>query len=138
MKSPVSTQRRGGGGGGRGRKGKGASERESEIKSRKERAAGGGGAVECAEVCMSSDSFQLSQTIDGGKALCMTIVSLTPVKLAGGRTGEDGERGCPHLPQKRECVHLCSVHNLCAKLCHYPHIQNVLMTKYQSCCCCIS
>lgn len=90
------------------------SERESEIKRRKERAAAGGGAVECAEVCMSSEGFQLSQTIGGGKALCMTIGSLTPVKLAGGRTGEGG---CPHLPQKREreCVHLYSA--ICEQNC---------------------
>lgn len=65
------------------------SERESEIKCKKERAtAAGGGTVECAEVSMSSEGFQLSQTIGGGKALCMTIGSLTPVKLAGGRRGE--------------------------------------------------
>lgn len=51
---------------------------------------------------MSSEGFQLSQTIGGGKALCMTIGSLTPVKLAGGRAGEGGGRGCPHLPQQRE------------------------------------
>lgn len=93
--------------------GEGVSKRESEIKRRKERAVVGGGAVECAEVCMSSEGFQLSQTIGGGKALCMTIGSLTPVKLAGGRTWEGGERGCPHLLQKRACVHLCSA-NLCA------------------------
>lgn len=60
------------------------SERESEINRRKKRTAGGGGAIECAEVCMSFEGFQLSQTIGGGKALCMTIGSLTPVKLAGG------------------------------------------------------
>lgn len=35
---------------------------------RKERAeGGGGGAAECAAVCMSSEGFQLSQTIGGGK-----------------------------------------------------------------------
>lgn len=43
---------------------RGGSERESEIKGRKEE----GGAVECAEVCMSSEGFQLSQTIGEGKA----------------------------------------------------------------------
>lgn len=87
----------------------GCSKRESEIKRRKERAAVGGGAVECAEVCMSSEGFQLSRTIGGGKALRMTIGSLTPVKLAGGRIGEGGERGCPHLPQKREHVCICAL-----------------------------
>lgn len=34
---------------------------------RKERAAGGGGAAECAAVCMSSEGFQPSHTIGGGK-----------------------------------------------------------------------
>ncbi len=65
---------------------------------------------------MSSEGFQLSHTIGGGKALCMTIGSLTPVKLAVGRTGEDGERGCPHLPQTRESVcvgYICTLQSVC-------------------------
>lgn len=86
------------------------------LKKRKERAEGGG-TVQCAEVCMSSEGFQLSQTIVGGKALCMTIGSLTPVKLAGGggRQCEEEEGGCPHLSQRRECVHLYSA--LCGQNC---------------------
>lgn len=54
---------------------------------------------------MSSEGFQLSQTIGGGKALCMTIGSLTPVKLAGeggGRGKVGGERG-----REREGVPIC-------------------------------
>lgn len=39
---------------------------------------------------MSSEGFQLSQTIGEGKAFCMTIGSLTPVKQ---ESGEDGVRG---------------------------------------------
>lgn len=108
------------------------SERESEIKKRKERAAGGGGAVECAEVCMSSEGFQLSQTIGGGKALCMTIGSLTPVKLAGGRTGEDG--GVPIcLRRAREyvCVHLYSAVSLNAGV----HVLWSTQTEDWSCGC---
>ncbi len=84
----------------------GVRKRESEIKRRKERGAGGGGAVECAEVCRRSEGFQLSQTIGGGKALCMTIGSLTPVKLAGGGRGREGVPIC--LRRERECVHLYS------------------------------
>lgn len=91
----------------------GCSKRESEIKRRKERAAVGGGAVESAEVCMSSEGFQLSRTIGGGKALRMTIGSLTPVKLAGGRIGEGGEEGVPIcLRRERAYTHLRSA-NLC-------------------------
>ena len=64
---------------------------------------------------MSSEGFQLSQTIDGGKALCMTIGSLTPVKLAGegGRTGEGGgeREGVPIcLEVERVSLHLHSAH----------------------------
>lgn len=60
---------------------------------------------------MSSEGFQLSQTKGGGEALCMTIGSLTPVKL-----GEGGGRG------RREGVPIClggeSVHlySLCVKV----------------------
>ena len=63
---------------------------------------------------MSSEGFQLSQTIGGGKALRMTIGSLTPVKLAG--EGEDGGKvgereGVPIcLEVERVSLHLYSAH----------------------------
>lgn len=101
------------------------SERESEIKKRKERAAGGGGAVECAEVCMSSEGFQLSQTIGGGKALCMTIGSLTPVKLAGGRTG--GVPICLRRERESVCVHLYSAISLVCVVVHTDRTLELLL-----------
>lgn len=82
------------------------------LKKRKERAEGGG-TVQCAEVCMSSEGFQLSQTIVGGKALCMTIGSLTPVKLAGGgwtTVWGGGGRVSPSVSEERVCTSvLCAV-----------------------------
>lgn len=55
-----------------------------------------------AEVCMSCEGLQLSQTIGGGKVLLrMTIGSLTPVSLVGG-WGDGG--GGPHLLQDTKCV----------------------------------
>lgn len=79
------------------------------LKKRKERAEGGG-TVQCAEVCMSSEGFQLSQTIVGGKALCMTIGSLTPVKLAGGVDDSVRRRreGVP-ICLRGESVYICTL-----------------------------
>lgn len=63
-----------------------------------------------AEVCMSSEGFQLSQTIGGGKVLlCMTIGSLTPVKPRGvGQEVWGGGRGgagvSPSASGQRACV----------------------------------
>lgn len=77
---------------------------------------------------MSSEGFQLSQTIGGGKALCMTIGSLTPVKLAGegggrGKVGGEREREKEGVPICLDVERVSFTSALCTQ------------TQYRRCCC---